>query len=74
MPSHSSVPQEIWMEDDDCMKKILEDIATHIISEHVDLATTFADPWSLYYGFQGCCERRRRRPHPFVVEIHDALL
>ena len=59
VPSHSSVPQDLWMEDDDCRKKILEDIATHIISEHVDLVTAFLEPDS----------DRRGTAYDYVCEV-----
>ena len=43
-PLPSIVPHELWMEDDDTRRQKLEEIAAHIIDEHVDLATVFKDP------------------------------
>ena len=73
VPSHSSVPQEIWMEDDDCRKKILEDIATHIISEHVDLATAFLEPDSDRCGtaYDYACEVLTLGL--FIMDFKDAV-
>ena len=43
-PSESVVSGEDWMEDDSVRCKILEDISSHIVNSHVDLATTFKQP------------------------------
>ena len=43
-PSESVVSDKDWMEDDSVRCKILEDISSHIVNSHVDLATTFKQP------------------------------
>lgn len=42
-PLSSIVSHDIWMEDDDVRHTALQNIAEHVITEHVDLATIFKD-------------------------------
>ncbi len=43
-PSPSIVSHDVWMESDDVRRLVLHSIAEHVISQHVDLATSFKDP------------------------------
>ena len=38
------VSHDIWMEDDNVRHTVLQDIAEHVVTEHVDLATIFKEP------------------------------
>lgn len=44
LPLPSVVSHDIWMEDDEVRRSVLHNIAEHIVTQHVDLATTFNDP------------------------------
>ena len=43
-PSEAIVSREVWMEDDNVRRKILEDISSHIVDTHIDLTTAFKQP------------------------------
>ena len=43
-PLPSIVLHDIWMEDDNVRHTVLQDIAEHFVTEHVDLATIFKEP------------------------------
>ena len=43
-PLPSIVSHDIWMEDDNVRHTVLQDIAEHVVTEHVDLATIFKEP------------------------------
>ncbi len=43
-PSPSIVSHDVWMESDDVRRLVLHSIAEHVITQHVDLATSFKDP------------------------------
>ena len=40
----SIVSHDIWMEDENVRHTVLQDIAEHVVTEHVDLATIFKEP------------------------------
>ena len=42
--SEAIVSREVWMEDDNVRRKILEDISSHIVNTHIDLTTAFKQP------------------------------
>ena len=44
MPSEAIASREVWMEDDNVRRKILEDISSHIVDTHIDLTTAFKRP------------------------------
>ncbi len=39
-PSPSIVSHDVWMESDDVRRLVLHSIAEHVITQHVDLATS----------------------------------
>ena len=43
-PLPSIVSHDIWMEDDNVRHRVFQDIAEHVVTEHVDLATIFKEP------------------------------
>ena len=43
-PSEAIVSSEVWMEDDNVRRNILEDISSHIVNTHIDLTTAFKQP------------------------------
>ena len=47
MPSSDIVPHDIWMEDDNVRRQVLEEISQHIVNTHIDLALTFKQPSSI---------------------------
>ena len=46
MPLSSVLSHDLWMQDDEVRRKILNDIALHVVNQHVDLAIVFKDPSS----------------------------
>ena len=46
MPLSSELSHHLWMQDDEVKRKILNDIALHVVNQHVDLANVFKDPSS----------------------------
>ena len=50
MPLSSVLSHDLWIQDDEVRRKILNDIASHVVNQHVDLAIVFKDPF-----LQGNC-------------------
>ena len=46
MPLSSVLSHDLWMQDDEVRRKLLNDIALHVVNQHVDLAIVFKDPSS----------------------------
>lgn len=41
MPSSAIISHDIWMEDDSVRRKVLEDVSSYVVNQHVDLSTSF---------------------------------
>ena len=46
IPLSSVLSHDLWMQDDEVRRKILNDIALHVVNQHVDVAIVFKDPSS----------------------------
>lgn len=44
MPLSSVLSHDMWMQDDEVRRKILREIASHVVNQHVDLAVLFKKP------------------------------
>ena len=42
----SVLSHDLWIQDDEVRREILNDIASHVVNQHVDLAIVFKDPSS----------------------------